>query len=95
MTKALKNNNMTNEEFDAIQMEMSDFRSKKREIQLKIRSSLNTEPDLYKLKKGLDGKRTPAGIIGGKGGIKRKDMSVVVRWPGGWIDARATHVTIL
>jgi hypothetical protein len=63
VSKALKDDNVTDEEFDAIQREMSDFLSKKREIQLKIRASLNTEPDLGKLKKDLAEKGRQQGLL--------------------------------
>jgi hypothetical protein len=63
VSKALKDDNVTDEEVDAIQREMSNFRSKKREIQLKIRASLNTETDLYKLKKDLMEKGRQQGLL--------------------------------
>jgi hypothetical protein len=63
VSKALKDENVTDEEFDAIQREMSDFRSKKWETQLKIRASLNTEMDLFKLKKDLTEKGRQQGLL--------------------------------
>ena len=48
---ALKNDDISSEEFDAIQKEMSDFRVKKRDVQVKVRSSAGT--DIDRLKKEL------------------------------------------
>lgn len=48
---ALNDDHISDSEFEAIQREMAEFRTRKREIQLKIRASSNT--DLEHLKKDL------------------------------------------
>jgi hypothetical protein len=51
VSKALMDNHVTDEEFDAIQQEMNDYHDKKREIRTKIRNSTTT--DIEGLKKQL------------------------------------------
>lgn len=51
MSKALKDNHVTDEEFDTIQQEMNDYHAKKREIRTKTRD--NTTADIEGLKKQL------------------------------------------
>ena len=51
VSKALKDNSISDDEFDAIQREFCDFRKIKREIQAKIRASSDT--DMERLKQDL------------------------------------------
>lgn len=70
VSKALKDDDVSDEEFDAIQREIRDFRAKRREIQLKIRASSNT--DLDHLKKELLEKGRQQGLTEAKQALNER-----------------------
>ena len=51
VSKALRDNSVSDAEFEAIQREMSDYQAKKRAIQTKVRTEVGS--DLEGLKRGL------------------------------------------
>jgi len=70
VSRALKDDDVSDSEFEEIQREMSDFRAKEREIQLKIRASANT--DLDRLKKDLLEKGRQQGLSEAKQALNER-----------------------
>ena len=70
VSKALKDSFVSDLEFDAIQEEMADYRAKRREIQIKIRASTNT--DLEKFKKDMIERGRKKGLQEAKRALNEK-----------------------